>query len=203
VKKYILDSCINYIKKYYPNYNDDKLAEIKYGLESIYLSISKAIVLFALTILLGIFKEMIIILLLYNLLRAFAYGLHATKSWICLVSSLIIFIGMPLLALNVVFPLFIKLIIISFCIISFFLYAPADTKKHPIIKRKKRIICKYITIFIALIYSFICLYTKNNFLSNSLLIALTIEAIFILPLTYKIFKLPYNNYKNYLKTEIS
>lgn len=199
MKKYILDSCINYIKKYFPQYDKDKLAEIKYGLESIYLSISKAIVVFAIAVILGILKEVIIILLLYNTLRAFAYGLHATKSWICLVSSLLIFIGAPLLAINVIIPTTIKVLIICFSIIIFYLYAPADTKKHPIIKRKKRIFCKCIVIIIACIYSFICLYTNNNFISNAILMALIIEAIFVMPITYKMFKLPYNNYKTYLQ----
>lgn len=199
MKKYILDSCINYIKKYYPDYDDDKLAEIRYGLEGIYLTITKAIIIFVIALILGIFKEMIIILLLYNVLRAFGYGLHATKSWICLVASLLMFILTPWLAIHLIIPVYLKIILLALCIFSFYLYAPADTKKHPLIKRKKRTFCKCIVVIVACIYSIICLYTNNNFFSNALLFSMLIETILILPIIYKIFKLPYNNYKLYLQ----
>ncbi|MBQ7140387.1 MAG: accessory gene regulator B family protein [Bacilli bacterium] len=198
MKKYILDSCIKYINNNCPQYNEEKLLEIRYGLEGIYLTITKAIIIFSTALILGIFKEMIIILLLYNVLRAFAYGLHATKSWICLVSSLIIFLGAPIIAINLIFPLIIKIIIILFCIISFYLYAPADTEKHPLIKKKKRMIYKYITICIGITYSYLSLYINNQFLSNSFLLAMIIETLFILPISYKIFNLKYNNYKSYI-----
>ena len=91
-----------------------------------------------------------------------------------------------------------SLLAASVCVISFTLYAPADTEKHPLIHKKKREIYRIITTIESLIYTFVCLYTKNIFLSNATMFALMIETILIIPLSYKIFKLPYNNYKNYV-----
>jgi len=199
VKKRILDYCINAIKKNSDTqYDDEKLAEIRYGLEAIYLTITKLIIVFAVAIILKIFKEMIIIMLLYNVLRITGFGIHAKKSWMCLVSSLIIFIGCPFLAIYVTIPTILKVIICGLCVASFYLYAPADTEKHPLVHPRKRALYRGFTVVFSLIYTFICLYTTNTFISNAILCALLIEVGMVLPISYKIFKLPYNNYKNYV-----
>ena len=49
MKNILLDSIINNIKKYY-NYDEVKLKEIRYGLESLYLSLTKIIVVIILSI---------------------------------------------------------------------------------------------------------------------------------------------------------
>lgn len=198
MKKFILDRCITSIKKTCPEYTEQRLIEIRYGLEGIYLSVTKCIVIILCALLLGIVKEMLVILALYTALRTFGYGLHATKSWICLVSCLIIFIAVPIIAMNIVIPTIFKICICGLCVICFYLYAPSDTKKHPLIKRKKRLFLKFITVSISILYTFMCLLISNNFLSNAFMFAMIIEAIIILPLTYKTFNLPYNNYKQYL-----
>ena len=198
MKKYILRKCMKLVNKSCPSYNDEKLLEIEYGLEGMYLTITKCIILFIVALILGIFKEMIIIMLLYNGLRAFGFGLHATKSWICLVSSLIMFIGVTLIVIYVVIPLYIKVLILIICVSCFYLYAPADTEKHPLIKKRKRLILKITSIIVVIIYSFMCLYIDNSFVSNAILASILMETIIIVPITYKIFNLPYNNYKNYL-----
>lgn len=199
MKNKILNYCINSIKeKSDKKYNDIQLAEIRYGLEALYLTFSKLIVILIVALVLGIFKQMITVLLLYNLLRLTGFGIHAKKSWMCLVSSLTIFIGCPYLALNITIPFVLKILVCGFCVISFYLYAPADTEKHPLIKKKKRNAYKFLTVITSLIYTFICLYTNNIFLSNAIICALVIEMLMVHPLVYRIFKLPYNNYKRYI-----
>ena len=96
MKNFIINNSISYIKKY-NNYSDTKIKEIKYGLEAIYLTFSKFIVISIIASLLGIFKEMLIFTIIYNIIRMPSFGLHATKSWICLLSSTISFIGIPYL----------------------------------------------------------------------------------------------------------
>ncbi len=203
MKKKVLDYCINSIRNRNDNkYDEIKLAEIRYGLEAIYLTFFKMIIIFIVALILGIFKEMIIIMLLYNILRTTGGGIHATKSWICLVSSLIVFIGIPYIAINIIFPFEIKILICSLCVIAFFMYAPADTKKRPIIKAIRRKKLKIVTVITSLIYTFLCLYIDNIFLSNALMLSMIIQSVLILPVTYSIFKLPYNNYKNYVVQNI-
>ena len=43
----------------------------------------------------------------------------------------------------------------------------------------------------------ICLH--NNYISNFIVVGQAEAVIMILPITYKLFGLPYNNYKNYIE----
>lgn len=198
MKKIIVNKLMNYIRKN-TNYNDIKLKEIEYGIVSIYITISKIIVILILSLILGIFKDVLIFMLFFNILRATGFGLHATKSWMCWISSIIIFIGIPLICNYICLQVYIKLIICIIEIIFMFKNAPADTKKKPIVNKKRRLILKLISTILAIIFSISAIIINNNFLSNCLIFALILENIMIAPTTYKIFKLPYNNYINFLK----
>ncbi len=198
MKKFIISHFMNYIKKN-TNYDDIKLKEIEYGLISIYLMISKMIIIFLIAYFLDIFKEMIIFTLLYNLIRMTSFGLHATKSWICLISSTLAFIGFPYLCTILNIPLYIKVIIGMFGICLMFKNSPADTKKRPIVSKKRRDTYKMLSTIIVIIYSFIAIILNNNFISNCLIFSIILQNLLISPTVYKIFKLPYNNYIDFLK----
>ena len=66
MKRLIINHWMNIIKKN-KDYDDKKLAEIEYGLVGLYLTLSKSVVIFILALILGIFKEVFIFLLIYNL----------------------------------------------------------------------------------------------------------------------------------------
>ncbi len=194
----IINGLMNLIKNN-GNYSDDKLAEIKYGLEGVYLTISKLIIIGLLAFILGIFKEVIIFLVLYNIIRTTSFGLHATKSWICLLSSSIIFIGFPFICKYLFISNYFKMIIGLVLILLIYKNAPADTHKRPIVNPKRRLFFKYTSTFIAIIFVYCSLFVSNNFLSNCFLLSLVVQSFMISPTVYKIFKLPYNNYLTYLK----
>ena len=63
MKKRFLNSIRNSIRKQYPNYTEDKLDEIMYGIEGLYLTITKTIVIFTIALILGIVKELIFLLI--------------------------------------------------------------------------------------------------------------------------------------------
>lgn len=197
MKKRFLTAIKNSIKKQYPNYTEEKIDEIMYGVEGIYLTITKTIIIFILALLLGIFKELIFLLISFNFIRLFAFGMHADKSSICLIFSSSLFIGGTYLCkyVNLNDEVLYLLYIIAFIIIS--IYSPSDTVKRPLIKKKKRIKFKILSILVTLTYFIISLLVKNSLITNSLIFGLLIECILILPTTYKIFKMPYNNYKTY------
>lgn len=198
MKNLIITKCMNSIEKSH-KYNDIELSKIKYGLEGTYMTISKLIFISIIAALLGIFKEMIIFVFLYNLLRIPSFGLHATKSWICLLSTTILFIGVPILSLNIVIPTQIKIVIGIIGIILMFKNSPADTKKKPIINKKRREVYKFISTMETIIFCFIAVCIKNQFISNSLIFSIILQNCLISPTVYKIFKLPYNNYITFLK----
>lgn len=196
MKKKILNSSINFIKKH-KNYNEEELEIIAYGLESIYLVITKAIIIFTLAYILGILKETLILLLTYNIIRTQAFGIHASRSIYCLISSILMFIGGAYLCIYLTLPLKIIMIISLMCNLLILMYAPADTHKRPLINERKRMKFKYKSITLAIIYTIIIFTIKDNTIINFLLIGMIEATIMILPITYKLFKLPYNNYKHY------
>ena len=199
MKKFILDNCMNIIKKN-KQYDDIKLAEIKYGLETLYLTFSKLIIISLIAIILGIFKNLIIFILIYNIIRMPSFGLHATKSWICLLSSTITFIGIPLIINKIQIDNIYKLIIGIIATIGIYTFSPADTKKRPIVNKKRRRIYKILSTIFSIIYVILSIIIKDNYISNSLLFSILLQNILISPITYKIFNMPYNNYKTYIKT---
>ena len=77
--------------------------------------------------------------------------------------------------------------------------SPADTKKRPIVNHKRRLIYKIISTILAIIFVTLSILIKNNYISNCLIFGLVLQNILISPLTYKIFKQPYNNYKEFLR----
>lgn len=198
MKEAFINSSMNMIQKYYPNYSEVKLAELKYGLLGLYLMISKSIIIFSIAIFLGIFKELLIFTVIYNIIRASSFGMHASRSWICLVASTSIFILLTYLSLNVTIPINIKLIIGIIGIIFMYKNSPADTAKKPIVSLKRRKIYKTISTLLAIIFVICSLIIDNNFLSNSFILSLVLQNIFISPTTYKIFNEPYDNYKTYI-----
>ena len=199
MKKLVINNIMKYIKNR-TNYNDQQLLEIEYGLTGIYLTITKIIIISIIAVYLNIFKAMLIFMILFNIIRTTAYGLHATKSWICLLSSTLIFIWIPILCKYLVLNYFIKLITGLICIIFIYRNAPADTKKRPIVSLKRRYILNSISIVISVIFVILSLIIDNNYISNCLLFSLILENFLISPLFYKLFNLPYNNYIDFLKS---
>lgn len=199
MKKYIIKKLMNAIANN-DTYDQDQLDRITYGLEAIYILITKLIIISIIAILLGIFKEFVIFLLIYNIIRMTSFGLHATKSWICLVFSIIIFLGAPIIAIITTIPLYVKVGIGTIC--TYFMYknAPADTEKRPIINPKRRLVYKWLSVAVCismLIISFVC---QDQFIANSFLLAVVVQCFMISPTVYKLFKLPYNNYLKYQTT---
>lgn len=197
MKKRFLNSIRSSIKKQYPNYTEDKLDEIMYGVEGMYLTVTKTIVIFTIALILGIFKELIFLLIAFNFIRMFAFGMHANKSWICLAFSSIMFIGGAYLCKYVILSKEMIYALYAISIIVITAYSPADTVKRPLIKKKKRIKFKIFSILTTIIFFIITLFVKDNLIINSLIFGLIIECILILPITYKAFKMPYKNYVNY------
>lgn len=193
----IINGSLNFIRKNEPDMTEDKIEMIEYGLVSIYLLITKFIIIIAIAWILGIVKELLIFTLLYNLIRMPSFGLHATKSWICLVVSTIMFLGVPILCLNIVIHNSIKIVIGIILTLFIFKNSPADTHKRPIVNPKRRRFFKITSTIISIVFVGLSIIVKGNFVSNCLIASIACQTIFISPTVYKIFKLPYNNYKNY------
>ena len=125
----VKNNSLNLLCKTY-NYDDDTLDRVKYGLEIIYISITKLTFLLICSIIFKTFKETLIFSFFISFIRNYSYGIHAKKSWQCYVSSFIVFIIFPFAVIKINLPFLFKIIICLFSLISMILYAPAANRRY-------------------------------------------------------------------------
>lgn len=195
MKNRFIENSVSFISKNM-DCDEEKTLKLKYGLEGIYLTITKLILITTLAFILGIFKEYLVSLLLFNVIRFTAFGFHANESSTCLIFSSILFVGIPLLFTNFNFSIYSILLLEVISSLILLVYAPADTEKRPLPNSRKRKIRKMATMIIAIIYIILTILFKG-FFANMFCIALVIEAIMVNPITYKFFGQTYRNYFNY------
>lgn len=198
MKGLIINFLMDNIKKY-NDFDKEKLEIIKYGLSSLYINLTKTIVIFTISYLLGNLKTLLILMALYSILRLTVFGVHAKRSIDCWISSLIIFLLVPYLCITLVIDIKVKIIIGIISVILIYFFAPADTKKRPLINKKRRTTYKLISTINSTIYVIMFFYVRDNTISNCIMFSLLLAVFVILPITYKLFGVSYNNYKNYKK----
>ncbi len=198
VKDFLIQHSLQLIKKYNPTIDDTTISEIEYGLLGIYLTITKVIVILLLAWFLNIIFEVIIFMVIFNIIRTCSFGLHATKSWICLLTSTVIFILTPLICKYIILPDNVKWIISAITIFFIYKNSPADTYKRPIINPTRRKVYKLLATTIAIIFGILALCISSSFYSNCFIFAPIVQCFLISPMVYKFFHLPYDNYKTYL-----
>ena len=195
MKEAFLNHTMNFIASNQKNLSEEDREKLSYGLEGLYMNVTKLALIFLIAFLLGFLKEFIIALILFNILRFPGFGFHASKSIVCLITSTILILGIPYLFTNIEVSLTIKIILCIASIITFIICAPADTWKRPLTNKKKRLLRKVSACSLAIIYSVMVIIFDGNMISNLLLSALLTETILISPIMYLIFKEPYRNYK--------
>ena len=196
MKEKYLNFMTSFITKY-NKYSDEQIEEIRYGLEGLYLTFTKLIIILIISYILHITKDLITLLLLFNILRFTGFGFHARTSLECLFCSTVLFIGLPYLVIILNIDKYILLIIGCISVVVLSIFAPADTVKRPLPNKRKRKIRKVSTIVISLTYIVIAYSIKDYRLSSMFIISTVLEAIMVSPLIYKLFKQPYRNYLNY------
>lgn len=197
MKKLIINKCMELVTTYNKDLSQRDIDKIKYGLEGLYLTITKLIFIIIVSIILGIWKETLLLIIIFNGIRLTAFGVHAKRSIDCLISSTLFFILFPIICIKLSIPLIVKIILFIPLTVLIGIFAPADTEKRPLINKKKRKIYKTLSIIISIIYMTIAIVIKDNTLSNCFIFAIVIQIIIMLPITYKLFGVSYNNYKTY------
>ncbi|HHX33541.1 MAG TPA: hypothetical protein GX713_04905 [Mollicutes bacterium] len=192
MRKKILSSFENWLKKS-GNYNNVKIEEIIYGVEAIYVLVTRTILFLIINIFLGTLKEFFLFLFFYSIIRSFSYGFHAKSSFVCIILSSFGFVLVPYLSKFVVFSLEFKIFFLIISLISFILWSPADTENKPIVSKALRLKLKIASIIVLLLYSIIII----KFDSSLLLLILILQSIFISPIMYYLFNTKYRNYLSY------
>ncbi len=198
MKEKFINSSINFIQKY-QECDDLKIIKLKYGLEGIYGLFIKLITCVTISIILDTFTETCLFLLFYAGLRSFSYGMHAKNSLACWFVTIIIYNIIPLLIKDFNISRNIGYIVLIIAFLSMALWAPADTPKKPLIRKSQRKKCKIFSLITVILYFLIYYFSKNIIVNNAILYALIVQIVFINPLTYKVTKTQFNNYKYYKK----
>ena len=197
LKDFFITKSLKIVKDRYPNYDDENLEVIEYGLTALYMFISKTIVVFTLAYFLGIIRELIILLIIYSSIKSFSFGIHAEKSSTCLLISTFTFLVVTYICIYFELPLWFDIIIGVICIIYMFIHSPADTEKKPIINPKRRVIYKILSTLVSIILVLIAVVSKNSFISNCCILSLLLQCLSISPVVYRIAGKRYNNYMYY------
>lgn len=178
-------------------FNFCELEKIHYGLEALYMNITKIVVIIFISVLLKTLFGTILFLFFFNNLRMFSFGIHAQKSSQCWMFSLLFFVGIPYVSYLIIIPHYLRVLLYWFCLVCFGLYSPADTKNRPILNNEKRKRFKILTLIITTICFLLSFITNNNLCLNLMLFASLLETILILPVTYKLLAVPYANHLTY------
>lgn len=195
MKEKFIASVVNLAKRK-KEYTEEEVAIMRYALEGIYLTFTKILVITLIAALLGLFKEYIWFVLLYTPIRSVSFGWHANTTKECWVVSILAFILIPYIFSIITINEITKIILLTFSILGFALYSPADTKKRPIVNKKRRLLFKVVSLIITLVY---CCYSfkHSNLISNLMIASLLYQSLLINPLIYKITHQEFNNYKTY------
>ena len=197
MKQLFLNNSISLISKYNKELSEMDIEKILYGLEGLYLTFFKLIAIMVLAMLFGIVREVVALLLAYNILRFFAFGFHAESSNDCLILSICLFIVLPLGVFKQIVSVSFAPIACAFCLVGYWFFAPSDTVKRPLINPKKRLIRKVTSTLLVFIYMLICIFSDSEMLIKVVFLAVIIEFFMINPITYKLYNQPYSNYKTY------
>lgn len=195
VKEKFIVSIVNLAKRN-KEYSDEDVEVMRYALEGIYLTFTKILVITLIACLLGLFKEYMWFVILYTPLRSVSFGWHANTTKECWVVSILAFILIPYIFSIITINEITKIILLTFSILVFALYSPADTKKRPIVNKKRRLLFKVVSLIITLVY---CCYSfkHSNLIGNLMIASLLYQSLLINPLIYKITHQEFNNYKAY------
>ena len=201
MKEKFINSSLKYIESK-KKLTDLDRKKLKYGLEGFYNLITKFIVLIVIAIIFNLLTELVLLTIIYGFLRLYGFGLHAKKTWQCWITTIPVYIGGCLFIKYITLPNYVSYFIWIFGLISFILFAPADTKSRPLIHKEKRIRAKILSIIIVLVLFIINIFIKSNLFLNASLYAILMQSIIMNPLIYKLCNAPYNNYKYYNQSTV-
>ena len=177
-----------------PSFNENI---VRYGIEVVLINFTKSAFIMAIAAMLNIFWTILIIMLSYGALRRYAFGVHASTSLGCTLTTIIGFFSGAFLSSYVPENKFILAGMFTISIISILAFSPADTEARPLLGKKKRDKLKRKSICVWLISFVLAIYLKDFTIGFLITYGNLLEAFMIMPITYRVFKRRYKNYERY------
>lgn len=183
------------IQKEMPDVDEERAEVINYGLQNIIGEIPKIFLIFLISWILGILKEVLFMFIILLPYRGASGGFHLKTHVGCIVGTSLFYCGIAFLSKNIILGEAVKLMLIA-CgwvigMIMIKLYAPADTENVPILSkkdRKKKKIMSYLFFTMGMVAS---LLIKDSVISNILIFSNLVQTFNITKLAYKITKNKY------------
>lgn len=168
-----------------------KIQEVEYGMYIVLDTIFKIVVALLLANYFGVFKETLIITICMGVLKLYAGGVHLQNYYVCFVSTLLLYIGVPILCKynlsNYIEVTNLTLIILNPALIYLVSkYAPSDTVKKPIKSKERRKKLNKMSLIVIIILFSISLLINNNVTKFYILYSEILVVIGILPITYEV-----------------
>ncbi len=196
MKQFFINYCYQFITNH-EKCDELKTKQLYYGLEAIYNMLTKFIFLFFLFLIFDMLYEYFLLLIIHGITKRYTYGLHAKTTLACWMTTIPIYvIGCSLIKFFSI-PYFLEVIIWLCGLISFGLWAPADTPARPLIHEQMRKKQKCKAIIVLLLYLIFLFFIKDVKISNAICYSIIIQICCINPLTYKLTRTPFENYKLY------
>ena len=190
------------IQKEMPEVDEERAEVINYGLQLVIGEIPKIFIIFAISYVLGVFKLTLFSFIFIMPYRAVSGGTHLHTHIGCIIATSLFYIGNALFSKYLILEANTKYIVV--CAIWIFsmwmikLYAPADTRSVPILRKKERRIKQTFSYVFMTLTLVLGLIIKNNVISNLLIIGTLLQTITITRFMYKLTKNQYG-YLEYIK----
>ncbi len=178
--------------------NKEKIAELQYGTYHIVSAIIKLTILYTIAAILGVFREILLSMAAFSLLRYFAGGVHARTHSGCTFVGNFVITYLPLLAAKLLNNISIlrdtyNIIYSTSFILTIIIvikYAPSDLKNKPVhsinLRRKLRL-----GAIITLLIYYIIIINIPTYASNIITVSAILEVASIMPTAYKLFRNEY------------
>ena len=164
---------------------------VTYGIELILQEVLMFIIILISAWILKILPIMLISIVSYTLIRAFANGAHAPMRVVCILSYFIVMytsIGLAMIIPKL--PIWAYVVLFAADLLILLKYAPGDTIERPIVNHGLIMRCKILSI-VFLTCSFVCsflLSSHNKDFSNVMVIVSTVACCLTLPIVYKLYR---------------
>ncbi len=166
-----------------------ELEQIKmvYGLEIVLDNVLKLLAILVISLVLGIFKEAMFVLVGFGVLRLKAGGFHFDKNIFCWLVSILITIGGGILASTHILTKEIVMVLFILSGILVAMYAPSETTTFSADRKQKQEL-KIQSFLMVALYSGLTYIFWDNWVGSTLVIGVVCQTISILPIVNKKYK---------------
>lgn len=171
--------------------DEEKAEVINYGLNILIYQVLLTGIIFVLALITGIFKYVLISVVVYASIRIFAGGAHARTRIQCSISSIFTFMLIPVVSMYLQFDSLIPAVVIfAINLVAVYIYAPADTLERPIISKQIRTRQKVKSIVLVTAIFIVSLVVRHFdiLMYNIVVITSLFPSFMLTPMAYKLYK---------------